>query len=150
MWANLNVLKSSSLCKMYVFPDIDTQVFIYVMVTGRVKFTSVPVFSQFWYISRKSSEILLVMGCLTAAASWHPYDSQVIGNWFQILLKLLFPQTIVIMPEIHCEVRCCHGTSFFVCWAGPWPTLMKDGQTRMSHRWLSEFSLNHLWCWEFV
>lgn len=67
-------------------------------------------------------------------------------------LKLLFPQTIVIMSEIHCEVRCCHGTLIFLCWAGSlsWPTLTKEGQTRMCHRSPSEFSSSHLRCWEFV
>lgn len=137
---------------MGVFSGMDTWVFIHVMMTGRVKFASVPVFSQFWHTGGKNWKILLMMDCFTTAASWHSWDSKAVGIWFQILLKLLFPQAVVIMSEIHCEGRCCHHTFIFVYWAGSlsWPTLMKEGQTRMSHRWLSEFSPNHLWCWEFV
>lgn len=70
---------------MSVFPDTDTWVFIYAVVTSRVKCACVPVFSQFWHIGGRSLEILLMMDCLTAAASWHSCDSKAIGIWFQIL-----------------------------------------------------------------
>jgi len=66
--------------------------------------------------------------------SWHSCDSKAVWIWFQILLKLLYPEVTVMVSETHCKASCYHGPFIFVCCAGSlaWPPLTKGKPRRIT------------------